>query len=147
MSIEENKAVIQRIWNEILNEGKTEKSNELVANDYVYHGPGGHEIKGIEGFKKFMTWIHNSFPGVHFTLDDLIAEGDKVVSFFTMKGPHKSNKQVNFQGIVICRIVSGKEVEVWEIFDRLTIASQLAPGWIAKAMVNFIVKQMSKDRP
>jgi predicted ester cyclase len=147
MSTEENKAVMQRIWNEILNEGKTEKSNELVANDYVYHGPGGHEIKGIEGFKKFMTWIYNSFPGVHFTLDDLIAEGDKVVSFFTMKGTHKSNKQVNFQGIVISRIVSGKEVEVWEIFDRLTIASQLAPGWIAKAMVNFIVKQMSKDRP
>jgi predicted ester cyclase len=147
MSIEENKAVMQRIWKEILNEGKTEKTNELVANDYVYHGPGGHEIKGIEGFKKFMTWIHNSFPGAHFTLDDLIAEGDKVVSFFTMKGTHKSNKQANFQGIVISRIISGKEVEVWEIFDRLTIASQLAPGWIAKAMVNFIVKQMLKDRP
>ena len=71
MSIEENKAVIQRIWKEILNEGKTEKADELVANDYAYHGPGGHEIKGIEGFKKFMTWIHSSFPGVRFTLDDL----------------------------------------------------------------------------
>jgi hypothetical protein len=38
-------------------------------------------------------------------------------------------------------------VESWEVFDRLEIASQLAPGWIAKAMVNFIVKQMAKDRP
>lgn len=146
MSIEENKAVIQRIWKEILNEGKTEKADELVANDYVYHGPGGSEIKGIEGFKKFMTWIHNSFPGVHFTLHDLIAEGDKVVSFFTMEGRHKSNKPVNFQGIVICRIANGKEVEVWEIFDRFTIASQVAPGW-AKVMLRFIEKQMSKDHP
>ena len=146
MSIEENKAVMQRIWKEILKEGKIERSNELVANDYAYHGPGGHEIKGIEGFKKFMTWIHNSFPGVQFTIDDLIAEGDKVVSFFTMKGTHRSDKQVNFQGIVIVRIVNGKEVEVMEIFDRFTIASQLAPGW-AKVILRLIEKQMVKDRP
>jgi predicted ester cyclase len=147
MSAEENKAVMQRIFEEILNEGKIEKSNELVANDYVYHGPGSHELKGVEGFKKFMIWIHNSFPGAHFTIDDLIAEGDKVVTFFTMKGTHKSNKPVNFQGIVICRIVSGKkEVEVWEIFDRFTIALQLAPGW-AKVMLHSIEKQMVKDRP
>ena len=146
MSIEENKAVMERIWKEILNEGEIEKANELVANDYVYHGPAGHEIKGIEGFKKFMTWIHTSFPGVQFTVDDLIAEGDKVVSYFTMKGTHKSNKQVNFQGIVICRLANGKEVEVWEVFDRFTIASQLAPGW-AKVMLSLIEKQMSKDQP
>jgi hypothetical protein len=44
MSIEENKAMVQRIWEELLNVGKTEKMNELIAIDYVYHGPGGHEI-------------------------------------------------------------------------------------------------------
>ncbi len=146
MSIEENKAVMQRLWDEILNGGKIEKSNELVASDYLYHGPGGHEIKGIEGFKKFMSWLHNSFPSLHFTHEDLIAEGDKVVSFFTMKGVHKSNKQVNFQGVVISRIVGGKEVEAWEIFDRFTIASQLAPGW-AKVMLRLMEKQIVKDRP
>ena len=146
MSIEKNKAVMQRIWKEILNEGNIGKANELVAKDYVYHGPGGQEIKGVEGFKKFMTWIHKSFPGVHFTLHDLIAEGDKLVSFFTMKGTHKSNKQVDFQGIVIVRIVNGKEVEVWEVFDRFTIASQLAPGW-AQVLLRLIEKQMLKDRP
>jgi len=147
MSIEENKAMVQRIWEELLNVGKTEKMNELIAIDYVYHGPGGHEIKGIEGLKKFITWLHTSFPNIHFTVDDLIAEGDRVVSFYIMKGTHKSNKQVNFQGIIISRVVNGKVVEDWEIFDRLAIASQLAPGWIAKAMVSFIEKQMSKDRP
>ena len=146
MSIEENKALAQRIWAEVLNEGKTEILNELFASNYVYHGPGGHELKGIEGFKKFVTWIHNNFPGAQFTIHDLIAERDKVVSFFTMKGTHKSNKPVNSQGIVIARIVNGKEVEAWEIFDRFTIASQLAPGW-AKAMLRLIEKQMVKDRP
>jgi predicted ester cyclase len=147
MSIEENKAIAQRIWEELLNGGKTEKMNELIATDYVYHGPGGHEIKGIEGMKKFITWVHTGFPNIHFTVNDLIVEGDRVVSFWTMKGTHKSNKQVEQQGIIISRVVNGKVAEDWEIFDRLAIASQLAPGWIAKAMVNLIVKQMSKDRP
>ena len=147
MSAEANKAIEQRIWEELLIEGKTEKMNELIAIDYVYHGPGGLELKGIEGLKRFITWLHTSFPNIHFTLNDLIAEGDRVVTFWTMKGTHKSNKQVELQGIVISRFVNGKVVESWEVFDRLAIASQLAPGWIAKAMVNFIVKQMSKDQP
>ena len=147
MSIQENKAIEKRIWEELLSEGKTEKMNELIATNYVYHGPGGLELKGIEGLKKFITWLHTSFPNIHFTLNDLIAEGDRVVTFWTMKGTHKSNKQAELQGIIISRFVNGKVVESWEVFDRLAIASQLAPGWIAKAMVNFIVKQMSKDRP
>jgi predicted ester cyclase len=147
MSIEENKAMMQRIWEELLNGGKTEKMNEFMATEYVYHGPGGHEIKGIEEMKRFSAWVHTSFPNMHFTVHDLIAEGDKVVSSWTMKGTHKSNKQMEQQGVIISRFASGKVVEDWEIFDRLAIASQLAPGWIAKAMVNSIVKQMSKDRP
>ena len=64
-----------------------------------------------------------------------------------MKGTHKSNKKMENQGILISRVINGKEVEVWEIYDRLAIASQLAPGWIAKVMVNSIVRQMAKDRP
>ena len=146
MSTEESKALMRRIWKEVLNEGNLENAHELVADDYVYHGPGGHELRGPEGFKSFMAWIHDSFPGIHFTLDDLIAEGDKVVCFFTAKGTHKSNKQVDFQGMLICRVVDGKEVEVWEVFDRFTIASQLAPG-LAKAMLRLIEKQMLQDRP
>jgi len=60
MSTEENKAMEQRIWEELLNAGKTERMNEFIAIDYVYHGPGGYEIKGIEGLKKFITWLHTS---------------------------------------------------------------------------------------
>ena len=146
MSTVENKALVQRIWGEVLNEGKTEKMNELFASDYAYHGPGGQELKGIESFKKFITWLHTSFPDIQFTVDDLIAEGEKVVSFFTMKGTHKTNKQMELQGVVIGRYASGKAVEAWEIFDRFAIASQLAPGW-AKVMLGIIEKQMVKDRP
>ncbi len=146
MSTEENKAVIQRIWDEILCEGKLEKANEFVAEDYVYHGAGGLELQGVEGFRRLMAWLRDSLPDVHFTLDDLVAEGDKVVGFYTVKGAGKSNKQVDFRGMMLCRLADGKEVEVWEVFDRLTIASQLAPGW-AKAILRLIEQQMIKDGP
>ena len=146
MTIDENKALIQRIWKEVLNEGKTENANEFVADDYMYHAPGGHEIKGVEGFKKLMTWYRDIVPGANFTLDDLIAEGDKVVHIYTVKGTDKNNKPVNFQGCTISRMVNGKEVEAWDIFDRFTIALQLAPGW-AKVLLRLIEKQMVKDRP
>jgi predicted ester cyclase len=146
MSTEENKTLMQHFWKEMIKEGTTEKANEYVADDYVYHVPGGHEIKGIEGFKKYIAWIHDSFPGAQFTVDDLIAEGDKVVSLYTMKGTDKRNKPVEFQGVVISHIVDGKEVEVWDIFDRFTLALQLSPGW-AKAMLRSIEKQMVKDQP
>ena len=146
MSIEENKSIIQRIWEEVLNEAKTENVNEFVTDDYVYHGPGGYEVKGTERLKKFITWLHTTFPSIHFTIDDLIAEGDKVVTFWTMKGTHKTNKQVKHRGIVISRFAGGKVVEDWEIIDRFTIALQVAPGW-AKVMLSLIEKQMVKDRP
>jgi predicted ester cyclase len=93
-----------------------------------------------------MAWFHDALSGVHYTLDDLIAEGDKVVGRFTVKGTDESSEQVEFQGMMICRVVDGKEAEVWDLFDRFTIASQLATGW-AKAMLRLIENQMVKDRP
>ena len=146
MSTEQNKAVMQRIWKELLNEGGLEKSAELIAENYVYHGPGGREIRGVDGFNRFMTWFHKRFAGIRFTVDDLIAEGDKVVSLFTMEATSQNNKTVKFQGIIICRIVDGKEVEVWEVYDRLSIVSQLATG-LPKVMVRLIEKKMSKQQP
>jgi predicted ester cyclase len=143
---EENKAAMQRVWKELIMEGNTERIDDLIAGDYAYHAPGGHEIRGKEGLKAFIAWFHTSFPDLQFTIHDMIAEGDKVVSFYTMKGTHKSNKPVNFQAIIISRMAEGKEVEVWEFFDRYAIASQLAPGW-AKALLNTIERQMIKDRP
>ena len=68
MSEKENKAVIQSFFKEF-SEGKTEKMNEFIADDYVYHGPGGYEIKGQEGLKKFMAWLKDSFPTHNFTID------------------------------------------------------------------------------
>ena len=147
MSVEENKAIMQRVWVEIFNERNTEKVDKLYAPECVYQGPGGYELKGREGLKQFVTMLHNSFTDLHFTINDLIAEGDKVVSVWTMRGKYKGNKQVTNPGIIVSHIVDSRITEEWEIYDRLNIAQQVAPGWIAKAMVNSIAKKMVKDLP
>ena len=146
MSIEENKAIMRRVWGEVFDEGKSEKVDELFTNDHLYHIPGGREIKGIEHFKKFNDWVHNDFSELHFTVGNLMADGDNVVTHYTMTGTHKNNKKLVLRGVVIARIAAGKVAEQWEIFDCLEMASQLAPGW-AKALLKLVHKQMSKGLP
>ena len=147
MSVEENKTMLQRIWEEAFNNSDIEIIDDLYGSDFIYHGPGGYEIKGKEGLKKLIIMLHENFTDLHFTIDDLIAEGDKVVSVWTMQGKYKGNKQVINPGMIVSHLVEGKITEDWEIYDRLSVAQQVAPGWIAKVMVNSIVKQTTKELP
>lgn len=132
MSTEENKAIVRHIF-EGLNKGNLAGVDELVATNYVYHQPSGEEIKGPEGLKLMVTMYRTAFPDFHFTIDDMIAEGDKVVCRFTGRGTHKGDlmgiaptgKQVIITGILISRFAGGKEVEAWEIFDMLGMLQQM----------------------
>lgn len=148
MSIEENKVMVDRVWQEVFNKGNLDIVDELYDINYVYYGPGGYEIKGPVGLKRFVSGLRTSFPDLHFTVEDLIAEGDEVVSRWTMQGTHRAtDKQIMNMGIIISRIADGKIVEDWEIYDRLYIAEQAAGGWIEKRMVGSIAKRISKGLP
>jgi predicted SnoaL-like aldol condensation-catalyzing enzyme len=148
MSAEENKAIVKRIWHEVFNAGKLDVVDELVDTSYVYYGPGGRETKGPEGLKQFVRGLRTSLPDLHFTVEDLIAEGDKVVSRWTLRGTGRvTNKQVALTGIIITRIVGGKCFEDWEIYDRLDIAEQRATGWFKKRMVSSIANKIRKALP
>jgi len=75
----------------------------------------------------------------------MIAEGEKVALHWTMQGTYASRKkQITISGMIISRIVDGKCLEDWEIFDRLSIAQQGAPK-IQKSIINLIIKRMKKD--
>jgi len=133
MSTEENKAKQRRVWEEIFNKGDLSVVPELFAPNYVYHGPVGMEYKGPEGFKQMVTMFHTAFPDMHVTVEDMVAEGDRVVSRYTGRGTHKGDfmgiaptgKQVAFAGILITRFVGGKELEVWGCSDMLGVMQQL----------------------
>lgn len=88
---------------------------------------------GREGFKQFVLMYRSAFPDMHITIEDQIAEGDKVVSRWTARGTHQgelmgippTGKQATVTGINIERFANGKFVEEWSNFDALGLLQQL----------------------
>ena len=139
MSSEENKAITRRLFEEVLNRGNLALADEIVSPDNVFHTPTG-PVQGLEGYKQFVNMYLCAFPGLQFTIEDEIAEGDKVVTRYTARGTHRGDllgipptgKQATVTGIVIGRFANGKLVEGWLDFDALGMLQQLgvvpAPG-------------------
>lgn len=122
----ENKAVVRRMV-EAFNRGNLGLADELLSGSYVWHGPGGTDARGPEGFKQVASMYRAAFPDASLTIEDIIAEGDKVVIRWTARGTHQgelmgvapSGRRVTVPGITISQVVDGKIVEEWETFDQL----------------------------
>ena len=133
MSTEENKAMIRRVWEEVPNKGDLSVADEIMATNYVYHGTGGQEIKGPEGFKQLITMYRNAFSDLHVTVEDMVAEGDMVASRYTMRGTFKGDlmgiaptgKQFTITTATFSRFEGGTEVEAWGCADTLAMMQQL----------------------
>jgi len=130
MSVKENKAIFRRIVEEGFNKGNLAIVDELVATDHVNHTDNVH---GPEEYKQFITMYRTAFPDLHMTIEDQIAEGDKVVNRWTSRGTHKGDlmgipptgKQTTVTGMYVARIIGGKIVEEWGNFDALGMMQQL----------------------
>lgn len=132
MSIEENKAVIRRHVEDLWNKGDLAVADEIISADFVFHGPAG-EFKGPEGVKQMFVMFRTAFPDCHFTIDDMVAEGDKVAMRMTFTGTHTGDlmgmaptaKQVTQTEAYFFRFEGGKEVEALPFTDMLTFFQQL----------------------
>jgi steroid delta-isomerase-like uncharacterized protein len=133
MSVEENKADTRRAIKGFWNQGNMALLDEFWAPNYINHDPTNPEVRDLEGFKQWVIAARTAFPDLNVTIDDLIAEGDKVVTRWTVRGTHKgefgkipaTGKQVMFTGITISRFVDGKTVESWWNDDDLGLLQQL----------------------
>lgn len=137
MSLEQNRALARRFIEDVVNRGDLAAIDEIFAKNYVnyqHHHPDSTRIvRGIEAWKKFISEFRRAFPDFHETIEDQIAEGDKVVTRFTSKDTHKgnlmgikpTNKQLSWTGIAIDRIESGKIVESWVNWDMMGMMQQL----------------------
>jgi len=130
---DENKAIARRVQEEAFNQGNLAVIDELVSADYVDHDLPPGFPPGREGFKQMVAMYRAAFPDVQMTIDDVVAEGDKVVMRWTAKGTHQgelmgippTNKQVTVTGVDINRLAGGKLAEHWGHFDQMGMMQQL----------------------
>jgi steroid delta-isomerase-like uncharacterized protein len=131
-----NKATVRR-FRDAANTGDAEliskTIDELVDPDALIRTPLPLETTGAEALKEVFARLHRVFPDLHITIEDLIAEGDKLVSRNTVTGTHQgeymgippTGKSVTYNEIFIARFAGGRIAETWGVVDVLSQMKQL----------------------
>ncbi len=132
---EANKALIHRWFEEVWNRGREETIDELLAPTVIAHGLGDTDVDlhGPAQFKPFVENLRRSFPDIHISIEDTIAEGDKVVVRVRLEGTHRGSelgvpptgRRVRVAGIVLVRISDGRIIEGWNSWDQLGLLRQI----------------------
>ena len=134
MSAEENKAIVRRSFEDLLNQGDLNVADEVYAPDFLGHDPAmPEEMRGPEDAKQFVSFYRSAFPDIHVTIEDQVAEGDRVVTRFTTRGTHQgelmgippSGKRVEMSGMTMNRVSGGKIAEEWDNYDALGMMQQI----------------------
>jgi steroid delta-isomerase-like uncharacterized protein len=146
VSAEENKALARRWFEDLFNAGNLEVADEIIAPDHVNHDPTLPDIPtGPEGQKQVVNLYRSAFTNAHISVEDQLAEGDRVVTRWTGSGTHQgelmgvapTGNQVRVTGITINRLSGGKIAESWTNYDALGMMRQLGavsePGQAAGA--------------
>jgi steroid delta-isomerase-like uncharacterized protein len=132
-------ALARRSFDEIWNNGNLGVADELFSPDYVNHDPVSPEVPpGPEGVKQMAKMYRRAFPDLRFTIDEMLATGDKVITRWTGEGTHRaplrglpaSGRQVRITGISIHRIAGGRIVETWVNWDTLGMMEQLGAAQV-----------------
>lgn len=131
---QDHKTIVRRVFDEMFNKGDLAVADQLLAPDYVSHDPAFSDaIRGPDQFKLYVRTYRNAFPDLHLTIDDQIAEGDRVVTRFTARGTHRgelfgiepTGNRVTTAGITFDRLVNGRIAEAWINYDMLGLMRQI----------------------
>ena len=135
MSTEANKAIVVQLYEEVFNKGNLDLADKLIAPQAVNHDPQlpPGAPGGPQGLKAAVTMRRRAFPDDHHMIEDLIAEGDKVVARLTHSGTHQgaflglppTGKHISMTSIHIFRFTDGQLVEHWANQDDLGLLQQL----------------------
>lgn len=132
MSLEENKALVRRFVEEVQNQHNLAAIDELLSPDFVDHSASS-DLPGREGVKRWFAMMFAAFPDMHFTIQQQVAEGDRVATFKTFHGTHEgpfmgippSGKAVQIAVIDILTVANGRLVEHWSVGDFLGLMRQI----------------------
>ena len=140
MSTEANKTSVRRFYDEVFNKKNRAAIDEFIDPNHVDHAAPPGTPGGLAGAKQTIGMYLTAFPDLHFTVEDMIAEGDKLVARLTVRGTQQgafmgippTGKHVTVTAIDISRMAGGKSVEHWIEMDTLGMMQQLgvipAPG-------------------
>jgi len=137
MSVEENKAVVRRYLEEIINGADYAVAEEIIAPDYINHTAGGGIGSGRADFVQGLRALHAAFPDWHVTIEEMVAEGDIVVDRFAIRATHSGSangiaatgRRIETLGMHMWRLTGGKLVEGWYVTDALPhVIAALAPA-------------------
>ncbi len=123
--MQRNGAVIRRFYDELWNGWDLTVADEIVAPDLRFRGSLGTSLAGIEAFKGYVEQVREAFPDWHNRVDELIAEGDKVVARMTWSGTHRgellgiapTGRRVTYVGAAIFRLADAKIQDAWIVGD------------------------------
>jgi steroid delta-isomerase-like uncharacterized protein len=131
---EEIKALVRRQEEDLFGGGDLELADEIYATDYVGHDPSNpEEVRGLQAAKQAAADYRRAFPDLRVTVEELIAEEDKVAARLRVRGTHlgdlngiaPTGRRVDFTGIVMSRVEGGRIAEDWANFDDLGMMRQL----------------------
>ncbi len=130
---EQNKALVRRYYDQLWNKWDLGVADEIIASDIAFRGSLAMTVEGRDGFRRYVNIVRAAFPDFHNTLEDLIAEGDKVVARLTYRGTHRgemfglapTGRQVVYTGVAVFRISDGQVVDGWVMGDMLGLMQQL----------------------
>lgn len=131
--ITKNKAIVRRSYEEVWSQGRLEVVNELYAPDFVLHDPLTPGVCGPAGYQQYVMAMRTPFPDLHFTVEEQVAEADKVATRWTAQGTHQhefmgippTGQHGSLTGATIARLVDGKIVEETSNWDALGFLQQL----------------------
>lgn len=131
---EENKAVVRRFVEEVINAGDLDAADELIAPDHVNHDPTAPETSpGPEGIKQLIGMYRKAFPDIHFHIEEMISEGDTVAHRWTFTGTHEgalmgvepTGRRVEVMGVEMNRVENGKITASHTVSDAMGLMRQL----------------------
>jgi steroid delta-isomerase-like uncharacterized protein len=128
-----NKEIFKKFWIDVFEKGNPDMAIRYITKDAVNHQAMSGQKAGLEGIIESFRMFHSAFPEVKVTIEDMIAEGDKVVALVAMKGIQKgpfmgapaSNKEITIRSIDIVKFKDGKMVEHWAFGNDVEIANQM----------------------
>ena len=130
--VAQNEALVRQVL-ELIDARELDAAFELYAEDYIYHGPGGQELRGRDGIRGLWTVFLAGFPDLTSSVDDMISQGDKLVLRWTIQGTHTgeflgvpaSNRKMTLPMTEIFRIANGQLAEAWDQYDRTHLMEQI----------------------